>query len=188
MRTMVNLQWILGILSCIQVLLEEEGLIYQDKASNVENFLQSMDALCLFPPLSFATTTPSWSQWWCVDMDSGMRSWGLSLFWEVCSGITLDFLTLSVTSRWNGSTTDKQNGQLYTSVPIVFYSSHFSLCLHRRYHPGHPDVLASHICRSLPFSPHTWSSACIVAKLGKREVRAEKYNKGYPHSGAGAEL
>lgn len=124
---MVNLQWILGILCRIQVLLEEEGLIYKDKVSNVENFLQSMDALCLFPPLSFATTTPSWSQWWCVDMDSGMRSWGLSLFWQVCSGITMDFLTLPVTSRWNDSTADKQNGPLYTCVPVVFYSSHFSL-------------------------------------------------------------
>ena len=95
------------------MLLEEEGLVgkglvYKDKASEAEHFLQCMDALGLFPPLSFVTTTAGQSWLGCVNMDSHWRSWQLPFFLGVCSGTTTAFL--SVASRRNGSTVDKLNG------------------------------------------------------------------------------
>lgn len=87
----------------------EKGLLYKGKPSNAENFFQCMDVLCLLPPLSFVTTAASGAWWWYMNMNPGMRSWGLSLFSGVYSGTTKTFLTLSITSRWNDSIVNKQN-------------------------------------------------------------------------------
>lgn len=157
-------------------------MLYKGKPSNAENFFQCMDVLCLLPPLSFVTTTASWAWWWYVNMNSGMRSWGLSLFSGVYSGTTKNFLTLSITSRWNNSIVNKQNEwpAAYICIsythPLYISSIFFSLSTEDA------TLGISHLQKSLPFFLHTWDSACTVAKLEKWELSSEKYDKECPLS------
>lgn len=104
-----------------------------------------------------------------------------SMFWK-----NKGLFYLSVTSRWNGSTVDKQSGRQHTCGPtklICFlYLPSFSFSPQKM-------PLWSARCAGISLTSAEKSSifptylglCCTLAEPGEWEVRGKNYNKGCPH-------